>query len=147
MSDDDNDRKIARTRGGQFAPGQGSPNPGGRKKAIKEVIELAQRQTEESIKALVSIRDGKGYPAQARVAAAQALLDRAWGKPMQSVSQTVQEHRYVARLPDKASSSQAWIEAVRAEFTPDAPPQPAPDDEAWRKAAPYEPSPIRLVKK
>ena len=48
-------------------------------------------------------------PPQARVAAAQALLDRGWGKATLHVeSQTTV--RYVARVPDKAHTSDKWQE-------------------------------------
>ena len=61
-----------------------SGNPGGRPKAIVEVQELARLETAASIRALVRIRDSADAPAAAVVAAATALLDRGWGKPMQS---------------------------------------------------------------
>jgi hypothetical protein len=64
-----------------FKPGQ-SGNPGGRPKAIVEVQELARRETAASIAALVRIRDAEDTPPAAVVAAATALLDRAWGKPV-----------------------------------------------------------------
>ena len=53
-------------------------------KAIVEVQELARLETAASIRALVRIRDSADAPAAAVVAAATALLDRGWGKPMQS---------------------------------------------------------------
>ena len=66
-----------------FKPGQ-SGNPGGRPKAIVEVQELARRETAASIAALVRIRDAEDTPPAAVVAAATALLDRGWGKPVHS---------------------------------------------------------------
>jgi hypothetical protein len=66
-----------------WAKGQ-SGNPGGRPRAIVEVQELARRETVASIAALVRIRDAEDAPPAAVVAAATALLDRGWGKPMQS---------------------------------------------------------------
>ena len=67
----------------KFQKGQ-SGNPGGRPKAIVEVQELARRETAASIAALVRIRDAEDTPPAAVVAAATALLDRGWGKPVQS---------------------------------------------------------------
>jgi hypothetical protein len=65
----------------RFQPGQ-SGNPGGRPKAEAKVKALAQQHTEAAINALVeSLADPK-----ARVAAATALLDRAWGKPAQAIA-------------------------------------------------------------
>jgi hypothetical protein len=65
---------------GTFKAGQ-SGNPGGRPKAIVEVIDLARKETAASIKTLAAIRDELTAPHAARVASATALLDRAWGKP------------------------------------------------------------------
>ena len=68
----------ARLRSGQFAPGQ-SGNPGGRPKDEHRVAELARSYTVEAIDTLVELmRDGKDE--RIRGTAAQALLDRGWGK-------------------------------------------------------------------
>ena len=68
----------ARLRSGQFAPGQ-SGNPGGRPKDEHRVAELARSYTVEAIDTLVELmRDGKDE--RVRGTAAQALLDRGWGK-------------------------------------------------------------------
>jgi hypothetical protein len=77
-------------------PGKGRPfqkgisgNPGGRPKALGDVQELARQKSPEAINTLTDImRDGKAPPA-ARVAAANALLDRGYGKPTQPISQTL----------------------------------------------------------
>lgn len=66
--------------GGRWVKGQ-SGNPGGRPKLIGHVRELAQAQTEKSIKKLVAVLDDKEAPHAAIVAAARELLDRGWGKP------------------------------------------------------------------
>ena len=68
----------ARLKSGQFAPGQ-SGNPGGRPKDEHRVAELARSHTLEAIDTLVELmRDGKDE--RMRGTAAQALLDRGWGK-------------------------------------------------------------------
>ena len=68
-----------RTNSGQFAPGS-SGNPGGRPKDEARVAELARSYTNEAIDALVELmRYGKDE--RVRGTAAQALLDRGWGKP------------------------------------------------------------------
>ena len=68
----------ARLRLGQFAPGQSS-SPGGRQKDEHRVAELARSYTAEAINTLVELmRDSKNE--RIRGTAAQALLDRGWGK-------------------------------------------------------------------
>ena len=64
-----------------------SGNPSGRPKVVGEVQELARKQGPEAIKTLVSIMNDKKGVKQTRMAAACALLDRGYGKPMQSVMQ------------------------------------------------------------
>jgi hypothetical protein len=62
-----------------------SGNPSGRPKEIGHVRDLARAHTDAAILTLASIHADMTQPAPARVAAAQALLDRAWGKPAQSI--------------------------------------------------------------
>lgn len=85
-------RKRPPTRG-SWKPGQ-SGNPGGRPKEVAHVKELARQHTELAIRTLVEIA-ARGQPDRARVAAAEALLDRAWGRPEQAVTVQgeVSEHR------------------------------------------------------
>ena len=71
--------QLNRTKLGQFAPGS-SGNPGGRPKDEARVAELARSYTTEAIDTLVELmRHGKDE--RVRGTAAQALLDRGWGKP------------------------------------------------------------------
>ena len=71
-------------RGG-FQKGR-SGNPGGRPKEVGEVRDLARQYTPAAIEALEGIMNQATAPASARVAAAEALLNRAWGRPTQPVS-------------------------------------------------------------
>lgn len=78
-------KKTPRGRGRPFKKGQ-SGNPGGRSPIIAEVRDLARKQTEESVNALISIRDNSKAPPAARVSAANSLLDRGWGKATQIIA-------------------------------------------------------------
>lgn len=74
---------VKRTEKGQFAPGQ-SGNISGRPKSISPVVALAREHTVAAVQALAEIAV-KGKNESARTHAATALLDRAWGRPAQSV--------------------------------------------------------------
>ena len=67
----------------QFQPGQ-SGNPGGRPKASAKVRDLAREYTEQALQVLVQIAT-EGESEAARVAAANAILDRGYGKPSQPI--------------------------------------------------------------
>ena len=70
---------ATRTKSGQFAPGS-SGNPGGCPKDEARVAELARSYTSEAIDTLVDLMR-HGRDERVRGTAAQALLDRGWGKP------------------------------------------------------------------
>ena len=70
-------------------PGAGRP-PGSRNKATlareagaKTLTDLARENTEAALAALLEVAGDATAPAAARVTAATALLDRAWGRPPQ----------------------------------------------------------------
>jgi hypothetical protein len=70
-----------------WKPGQ-SGNPGGRPKAVGHVRDLARLHTAEAIKVLAAIMKNSKASHAARVAAASALLDRAYGRPAQEIAVT-----------------------------------------------------------
>ena len=54
-------------------------------KAPTEIKSLARAHTETALNVLAGIMEQNDAPPAARVAAAQALLDRGWGKPKQAI--------------------------------------------------------------
>ena len=80
-----------------------SGNPSGRPKSAFDIQALAREHTAEAIDALVL---ALSFPKTA-VSAAVALLDRGYGKPLQTV-QSETTVRYVARIPEKATTPETW---------------------------------------
>lgn len=76
-------------------------------KAPVEIRSLARSHTQKALNTLVEIMSKDSAPEAARVAAANSLLDRGWGKAVQHTEVEV-TRRYVARLPEKAADSKTW---------------------------------------
>lgn len=68
----------------QFQPGQ-SGNPGGMPRGVGEVKKLARQWTSKAIETLADIMMDDGQSGPARVSAAEALLNRGYGKPLQQM--------------------------------------------------------------
>lgn len=58
---------------------------GSQNKTTAEIRDYAREYSEAAIKALVAVMESEGTPAAAKVSAANSLLDRAHGKPSQSL--------------------------------------------------------------
>lgn len=97
-----------RALNGQFLSGH-SGNPSGRPKDEHQVAELARSYSTEAIETLVDLmRNAKDD--RVRGTAAQALLDRGWGKPKVEVSASEKPEGYLAAL-------QAVSERIKARNT------------------------------
>lgn len=96
-------------RGKPFKPGQ-SGNPGGRPKLLAEVQAYAREYSNEAIDGLVEIARSKKSPHAARVAAYNSILDRAWGRPAQSVDVTTNR-----KSTDEMSDAELMAIAAGAE--------------------------------
>lgn len=69
---------------GGYREGAGRPR-GAKNKSTLELKGLAQQHTEDALKTLVEIMLSAESSDKARVAAANAILDRGFGKPHQSI--------------------------------------------------------------
>jgi hypothetical protein len=63
-----------------------SGNPSGRPKVIGYIRDLAREHTEEAVDTLLDVMRNQDAPSAARVAAAEAMLSRGWGKPTQPIA-------------------------------------------------------------
>lgn len=98
--------------GSRFVKGV-SGNPGGRPKKLESLTALAQEHTDDALAALVEVMNNRAAAPSARVSAAQAVLDRGWGKPLQAVAEISSSTSFVLRLPHKAASNEEWLAECR----------------------------------
>ena len=91
-----------RDKSGRFVAGH-SGNAGGRPRDEHKVAELARSYTNEAIDTLVELMR-HGRDDRVRGTAAQALLERGWGKPRVEVSTTHQSDSqgFIAALQEVA---------------------------------------------
>lgn len=106
---------------GTWGPGQ-SGNPSGKpKKTITverdgqkvemSIAELAREHSFEAVKTLVRVCKNQRAPAAAQVSAATALLDRGWGKPIQTVGGDPDHPFFTGQLtPDQVIKHLAQVE-------------------------------------
>ncbi len=67
-----------------------SGNPNGRPKVVGELRDLAREHTPTALRALIEVAGSRSAPESARVAAATAILDRGYGKPLQQIEAKIE---------------------------------------------------------
>lgn len=101
-----------------------SGNPGGRPRTVMQIQKLARRQTREAIQTLVECleatrlfgKDAIEHPDyRTRVAAAEALLNRAWGTPGKSDDITPTNSDKARILSLQAKKLEAEIKVLEQE--------------------------------
>lgn len=81
---------AVRDRKGRLLPGQQSINPKGRPPIIRDIREAAKRHTRQALNTLISVMNDGDAPPASRVTAAEAILNRGWGKPMQNLEAKIE---------------------------------------------------------
>lgn len=77
-------------------------------KAPTDIRSLARGHTRKALSVLAAVMSADDAPHSARVAAAIALLDRGWGKPMQQIEHSGEIASSVVRAPHVAPSTEEW---------------------------------------
>ena len=107
--------QVTRLPDGRWAPGR-SPNHGGRPKIFADIRDLARQHTRAALETLVEIcRYGKNE--SARVAAANSLLDRGWGRPPVSLELREPEPQHIIELIEDAEHLTQELFAVPLAIT------------------------------
>ena len=91
-----------------------SGNPGGRPKLPAEMREIFQSKGLEAAEILV--KHLRATDPRVSVAAAREILDRAYGKPVQSINVDREERiKLIAVVPEKAATTEEWLKLVGEE--------------------------------
>ena len=80
-----------------------------------DIKALARVHTDTALRTLAKIMTTEDAPPAARVAAAQCLLDRGWGKAAQFVEVQAEVATKVIRTPNAIGNAQAWLDQHKGE--------------------------------
>ncbi len=99
-----------------WKPGQ-SGNPGGRRKEVAEVRELARQKCPRAIERLAEIVDDPEAPYSSQVAAANSLLDRGYGRPelQHKISGQVNFVQLLAEFTERRAIEQGQAEVLEGD--------------------------------
>ena len=100
-----------RDSSGRFLKGH-TGNPGGRPKILAEVLELARAHTNKAIDRLAQLMDSPEDDVALR--AGEALLTRAWGRPLQSTQITGADGGAIDINVNGMSDAELAVKAVEA---------------------------------
>jgi hypothetical protein len=99
-----------RTTNGRFQKGE-SGNPGGRPKLPAEMREMFQAKAPEAFEVLR--KHLHASDPRVSVSAATQILDRAYGRPAQTIDANISEDgptvHYYAEIPEKCQTTEEWL--------------------------------------
>lgn len=101
-----------------FEPGQ-SGNPEGRRveisEAFKTIRDICKLRSSKMVDILTAIAENEKERGMTRIAAASAVLDRAWGKATQGIEVTENKPMVdISRIPDEAVQAYHLVKQGKA---------------------------------
>jgi hypothetical protein len=92
MEEDDVEilKPAQRDQKGRLLPGQRSINPKGRPPIIRDIQAAAKQHTRAALNVLIKCMNDCEAPVSARIQAAEAILNRGWGRPQQNVEARIE---------------------------------------------------------
>jgi cytochrome P450 len=124
---------MTRLTNGRWAADR-SGNPGGRPGGVAEVRELARTHTAEAIECLLKeMRNGD--TSHARIAAANAILDRGYGKATQPMAGDFEKPPIGPSVEERVARARAAIAEAFAEVIRERDEEPAPEPPSLTRRA------------